>query len=196
MVNPHSSGLQRRHLVGGAARAVVGRLCTAALLLTLTAPALAEVDYDALRLLAPEERLRQTVGFFSGLGSRVVGYPGAEQAALYINRRFHHIGLQGITLHKYDVTVPVDHSGVLVVVGGPSVRLHGLWPNLVRTSTLPDGGIDGRLIWGGKGEFEDLDGQDVAGSVVLLDFNSGNNWLNTAYLGAVAVVFIDRKSVV
>lgn len=196
MVNPHSSGLQRRHLVGGAARAVVGRLCTAALLLTLTAPALAEVDYDALRLLAPEERLRQTVGFFSGLGSRVVGYPGAEQAALYINRRFHHIGLQGITLHKYDVTVPVDHSGVLVVVGGPSVRLHGLWPNLVRTSTLPDGGIDGRLIWGGKGEFEDLDGQDVAGSVVLLDFNSGNNWLNTAYLGAVAVVFIEPDSTV
>ena len=167
-----------------------------ALLLTLAAPIAAELDYDALRQLAPEARLRNTVGFFSNLGSRVAGYPGAEQAALYINRQFKHTGLHDITVHKYDVSVPIDQGGSLNITGGPSVRLHGLWPNLVRTSTLPDGGIDGRLIWGGKGEFKDLDGQDIAGSIVVLDFNSGDNWLNTAYLGAAAVVFIEPDSTV
>jgi hypothetical protein len=158
--------------------------------------ATAAVDYEALRQLAPEARLRQTVGFFSGLGSRVAGYPGAEQAALHIHRQFRHTGLQDITFHKYDVSVPVDQGGSLAIEDGPSVRIHGLWPNLVRTSTLPDGGIDGQLIWGGRGEFEDLDGQDVAGNVVVLDFNSGDNWLNTAYLGAAAVVFIEPDSTV
>jgi hypothetical protein len=177
-------------------RDAVKRMCVMALLLLMVVPAAGEVDYDALRELAPEARLRKTVGFFSGLGSRVAGYPGAEQAALHVHRQFRHIDLHNITFHKYDVSVPIDHGGSLEVAGGPSVRLHGLWPNLVRTSTLPDGGIDGPLIWGGKGEFEDLDGQDVAGSVVVLDFNSGDNWLNTAYLGASAVVFIEPDSTV
>ncbi len=162
----------------------------------VAAPAPAEVDFEALRELAPEDRLRQTVGFFSGLGSRVAGYPGAEQAALHVHRQFRQIGLHDITFHKYDVSVPVDQGGRLRIAGGPSVELHGLWPNLVRTSTLPDGGIHGPLIYGGRGEFEELDGQDVAGAVVVLDFNSGDNWLNGAYLGAAAVVFIEPDSTV
>ncbi len=176
--------------------AIVVSLVALALLGALPTPVVATVDYDALRELAPEQRLRQTVGFFSGLGSRVTGYPGAEQAALHIHRQFRHTGLHDITFHKYDVSVPVDKGGTLQVSGGPTARLHGLWPNLVRTPTLPDGGMDGPLIWGGKGEFEDLDGQDVVGSVVVLDFNSGDNWLNTAYLGASAVIFIEPDSTV
>ena len=166
------------------------------LLALAAAPAAAEVDFEALRQVAPEDRLRQTVGFFSGLGSRVAGYPGAERAALHIHRQFRQIGLHDITFHKYDVSVPVDQGGRLRVAGGPSVRLHGLWPNLVRTSTLPDRGIHGRLIYGGRGEFEELDGQKVEGAVVVLDFNSGDNWLNSAYLGAAAVVFIEPDSTV
>jgi hypothetical protein len=176
---------------GALLRTVIAVLCG------LTAgPAAAEVDYDALRALAPPERLRQTVGFFSGLGSRVAGYPGAEQAALHVHRQFRHIGLHDITFHKYDVSVPVDKGGSLAVADGPEVRLHGLWPNLVRTSTLPNGGIDGPMIWGGHGEFEDLDGKEISGSVVLMDFNSGDNWLNAAYLGAAAVVFLEPDSTV
>jgi hypothetical protein len=194
-MEPIANPPEGRHVVV-TARAAVKRLCTMALLLTLAVPVAGEVDFDALRQLAPEARLRQTVDFFSGLGSRVAGYPGAEQAALHVHRQFRHIDLHNITFHKYDVSVPIDHGGRLNVVDGPSVELHGLWPNLVRTSSLPDGGIDGRLIWGGAGEFEDLDGQDVSGSVVVLDFNSGDNWLNTAYLGASAVVFIEPDSTV
>ena len=54
----------------------------------------ASVDYDALRQVAPEARLRQTIGYLSGLGSRVAGYPGAEKAALYLQKQFRDIGLE------------------------------------------------------------------------------------------------------
>ncbi|MEE2657933.1 MAG: FtsX-like permease family protein [Candidatus Latescibacterota bacterium] len=157
----------------------------------------ATVDYGDLRLLAPEQRLEKTVEFFSGLGSRVVGYPGAEQAALYIHEQFRLIGLDEVTFHKYDVSVPIEReAGFLQLSNGKSLTLHGLWPNLVRTSTLPEGGIDGHLLHGGQGTFEDLNGLDVEGAVVLLDFNSDDNWLKCAYLGAQAVVFSEPDSTV
>ena len=77
-----------------------------------------------------------------------------------------------------------------------TIAVHGLWPNLVRTSTLPDGGIDARLIDAGSGEFAAMDGQDVEGAYVLMDFNTGDNWLNPAYLGAAGVIFIEPDETV
>ena len=169
----------------------------AALLALGVQSAFASVNYDDLRALAPESRLRETIGFLAGLDSRVTGYPGAEQATRYLQRQFTEIGLDDITLHKYDVSVPVEKGGFLQVEGdSPPIDLHGLWPNLVRTPTLPDGGLDGHLLYGGTGEYEELDGLDLKGAVVLLDFNSGDNWLNCAYLGAAAVVFSEPDSTV
>lgn len=183
-----------RFSCGRSLRGLVGLVCLVAFSATASS---AVVDYDALRDLAPEQRLRQTVGYLSGLGSRVAGYPGAEQAALYLQQQFRDIGLDDITFHKYDVSVPVEKSGYLEVTGqGERIDIHGLWPNLVRTSTLPDGGIDGALLYGGTGEYEELDGLEIDGAIVLLDFNSGDNWLNCAYLGAAAVVFTEPDSTV
>ncbi|MBT6149178.1 MAG: FtsX-like permease family protein [Gemmatimonadetes bacterium] len=127
----------------------------------------------------------------------MAGYPGAEQAALYVQRQFRDIGLDDITFHKYDVSVPVEKGGYLQLSGSSRrIDIHGLWPNLVRTSTLPDGGLDATLLYGGTGEYLELDGLDVEGAVILLDFNSGDNWLNCAYLGAAAIVFTEPDSTV
>ena len=165
--------------------------------LMAAAAAWAEVDYAALERLAPPERLRQTIEGFSSTDSRVVGYPGADKAALEIHRLFREIGLEDITTHTYDISIPVDKGGYLSVADRDRrVALFGLWPNLMRTSTLPDGGIDAHFIDGGEGEFTDLDGKELDGAVVLLDFNSGDNWLNAAYLGASAVVFIEPDATV
>ncbi|MCK5327100.1 MAG: ABC transporter permease, partial [Candidatus Latescibacteria bacterium] len=74
--------------------------------------------------------------------------------------------------------------------------LFGMWPNLVRTPSLPLEGIRGALIYGKKGWYSDFNGMDVEGQVVLMDFNSSNNWLNPAMLGARAIVFIEPDSTV
>ena len=178
------------------ASALTALICSA--ILGSAPPLYAEVDFRALERLAPRERIEGTVGFLSGLGSRVAGYPGAEAAALYIQQQFRDIGLDGISFQKYDISIPVEKGGFLEVSGEEAVRfpIHGLWPNLVRTSTLPDGGIDSRLVYGGTGEFPELSGIDIEDSVVLLDFNSGDNWLNCAYLGASAILFAEPDSTV
>jgi len=65
-----------------------------------------------------------------------------------------------------------------------SIPIHALWPNLVRTSTTPPGGITGKLHYVGQGEWKDFNDLDPAGAVVMMDFNSGVNWQRAAILGA------------
>ena len=160
-------------------------------------PLAAAVDFAELAQTAPVERVRQTMDYFAGLGSRVVGYPGADAAARQLQESFREVGLDDITVHEYDVSIPIDKGGFLQVADSDEkVQLHGLWPNLVKTSTLPEGGIDGRLVDVGGGEYADMDGIDIEGAVALMDFNSGDAWLNAAYLGARAIVFIEPDSTV
>ncbi|NQT85440.1 M28 family peptidase, partial [bacterium] len=130
--------------------------------------------------------------------SRAVGYAGNAMAADYVEDRFRALGLHDVRSQEYEVTVPVDEGGRLHAQG-KSIELFCLWPNDVRTPSLPDG-FSGTLIDGGQGRFEDfngspmtksVDGRDVADAVALLDFDCGQAWMNAAMLGAKAAVFFD-----
>jgi len=111
-------------------------------LLLVAPPVGGEVDFAALRVHASQERVTETLARFASYQSRVVGYPGAEAAARYIEDTFRDIGLDGITVHEYDVSIPMERApgALMLAATGETVPLHGLWPNLVRTSTLPTGG--------------------------------------------------------
>ncbi|MCE2447486.1 MAG: hypothetical protein J4F35_03580, partial [Candidatus Latescibacteria bacterium] len=63
------------------------------------------------------------------------------------------------------------------------------------TPSLGPDGVRGPMIYGGQGELKALDGQPVQGSVVLLDFACGQNYLHAASLGAKAIVFFDNGGV-
>ncbi len=45
----------------------------------------------------------------------------------------------------------------------------------------------------GQGKLSDFNGKIVAGSIVLMDFNVGQNWLNAPLLDAGAVVFVEPE---
>ena len=75
---------------------------------------------------------------------------------------------------------------------GTPFRIYPLWPNHVATPTVPSAGIQGNLIYVGDGELERFDGKTVENSIVLMDFNSADNWLEAGMLGAVAVIFVEH----
>jgi len=156
----------------------------------------ADIDYRDVMSSVDPARVKRNVEFFSSLGSRVAGYPGCDAASEFILEEFKRIGLQDIKVEEYGVTVPVDRGASLKLPDGKVIPLYCLWPNLVRTSTVPVGGLRGKLIYGRSGEFRDFNGMDVRGSIVLLDFNTRNNWLNPAMLGAKAILFIEPDSTV
>ncbi|MBI2503531.1 MAG: ABC transporter permease [Candidatus Latescibacteria bacterium] len=135
-------------------------------------------------------QLRPTVERLAALGSRMSGYPGAEQAAALMEQGLRQAGVEEVKREEFQLAVPMDQGGwVRVVPDGEAWPMHGFWPNLVVPSTLPPGGVDLPLIWGGTGEWEELAGQEVAGRAVLMEFNSWDHWLRVASLGARAVLF-------
>src|SRR5207248_8568529 len=75
-------------------------------------------------------------------------------------------------------------------VMGSRLKMYPLWPNLVRTSTLPVNGLTGKLIYVGDGKIGKFNGKDVDGSIVMVDFNCAAEWLNAPRLGAKAVIFV------
>ena len=142
---------------------------------------------------AANVRVRQSVDYLSSLGSRVVGYPGCDLAADYIETEFRTIGLEGVTREQFDVVVPIDRGAELTLTRtGERFELQSLWPNEVRTPTLPAEGYESPLVYAGDGRFAELPAV-LQGRVLLMEFNSGRRWLDAAALGVRAVVFIEPQ---
>ena len=142
-----------------------------------------------------EAEIEALVYRFAGFGSRVPGYAGHDEAARFIASEFRRFGLEDVTTEAFGVAAPIDKGGSLALTDtGERFSLYSIWPNLVKTSTLPRGGVQGRLVYGGHGDFADFDGHAVEGAVVLMEFNSWNNWINAAMLGARQVIFIEPDS--
>ncbi len=137
-----------------------------------------------------EGSLRRTVGELSSYDSRMTGCPGSDSAAVWLEREFSNLGLS-VAKMRFQTPVPLDRGFSLKISpDGPSFELFGLWPNLVRTPTLPQGGLTGILLYGGKGELGSFNGQDIKGNIILMDFDSGMDWVNAFELGASAVIFL------
>jgi hypothetical protein len=152
-----------------------------------------QARYRQLVGAVSEARLAETVRWMAAQGSRVAGYPGADRAADYIEQQFRALGLQNVRREAFPITVPVDEEAHLHL-NGQKLRVYPLWPNQVRTSQLPPDGVRGSLIYVRDGQLQQFRGKPVEGSIVLMDFNTGNNWLNAARLGARAIVFIEPET--
>ncbi len=151
-------------------------------------------DYRYIASHIDSSRIRVAIEYFSSLGSRVIGYPGEDSAAAYIADQFRQAGLQRVAYEPFTGASPIDEgASIRLLTTGETFPVHCLWPNLVRTPTLPREGVDGILHYVGKGEFKDFNGKIIENNFVLMDFNTGANWLNAAELGARAVYFIEPE---
>ncbi|MGC8578369.1 MAG: M28 family peptidase, partial [Thermoproteota archaeon] len=129
------------------------------------------------------------VQYFSSLGSRVTGYLGSQKAAEYIYQKFLEYGLSNVSYQYYNVAIPIDHeTSITVYPEGMKLPAYAVWPNGIAASFV---NITGNLIYARTGEWEDFNGKKINGSIVMLDFNSQNNWLRAAELGAKAVIFLE-----
>jgi hypothetical protein len=148
------------------------------------------------QLTITEEETKRIITHMGSLGSRVVGYPGNQTAYTFVRNAFEEVGLQDVTTDSFQVTVPIDHGARLTLTeSGETIPLYAFWPNHVRTPTLPRGGVTGRLIYGRKGNWEDIDGKPVDGNIILLDFDSFDRYLNIRMLGARVILFFDNGMV-
>jgi len=140
------------------------------------------------------DRLRETIERLASVDSRVAGYPGCKGAGEFVQQEFVRWGVKEVQREVFPVTVPVDHGGSLVLVeDGEEFPIWGVWPNQIRTPSLPPTGLRAPMLDGGDGSFGAYGGKKLEGRVVLLDFNTWRRWLRPAWLGASAVVFVEPQ---
>lgn len=147
------------------------------------------LNFEALAASVDLERIAADIRAFEACGSRVSGYPGNAKAADMILQRFKELGLETY-VQEFNLPAAVDEGSELTI-NGRSYELSALWPNHVRTCQVPAQGLTGPVIYVGRGALSDFNGKDTDGAIVLMDFNTQQNWLNAALLNAAAVVFIE-----
>ncbi|WP_455143161.1 M28 family peptidase, partial [Candidatus Hodarchaeum mangrovi] len=128
----------------------------------------------------------------SAFGSRVTGYGGYEQTINYILNFFTNQGLVNVQTISYPLLIPMDYD-TKINLNGVNYTAHAFIPNSVHTNKISYSGLSGTLVYGGSGEYIDLDGKEIENKIVVLEFNTQDNWLNTVSLGAKAVVFLSTN---
>jgi hypothetical protein len=135
------------------------------------------------------------IGTLASFEDRSTGTPGFEKAAAYIKERFFQLGFDSVGSHRFSVPVRRhDGSSLILPNRGLTVAIQPLRSNAISPESIPPPGVGGPLIYGGPGELSDFNGKEVAGSIILMEFESGKNWLNAAMLGAKALIYVDRGS--
>jgi len=125
---------------------------------------------------------------FTSFQSRYTGYKGYNQSVTYISSFYEEMGLENITSIDYPLLVPLD-EGSYISINNETYPVFPLKPNSVHTSNANE--LRGTLVYGGQGTYQDLDGIPIKESIVVLEFNSGDNWINIAGLGAKGVIFLN-----
>jgi hypothetical protein len=126
---------------------------------------------------------------------RSLGTTGEAHTAAYVQSVFAALPetLQAVTGRQTFTTPVRSFRWARLNIDNRELAIYPLYANSLAPESLPEEGLRGRVVYGGKGRLEDLDGHLVAGSIVLLDMDSGSNWLHAANLGARAVLYLDRE---
>ena len=129
----------------------------------------------------PDEDVNEFKGVIeklSALGDRSTGTAGNIAAADYIKAKFSLLGFEVVGSHKF--AVPVMHYGLSALSipeRGITVPIRPIDSNAITPQKITSPGINGPLIYAGSGELKELNGKSVENAVILMEFESGKNWL-------------------
>jgi len=151
-----------------------------------------EIDEGGAAVDLDMARIEADVRSFASADSRLSGHAGAAHAFERIRRELAAAGLGRVTVQEFPVAVPTGETAHLAMGGVDepvTVPLHPLWPNLARTCMTPPGGLRGTLVDAGGGTEADLQGKDLNGAIVVMDWDCDLEWLSVPEFGGRALVF-------
>ncbi len=136
--------------------------------------------------------LKATLETLAAWPDRTTAGEGNRAAAAYIQSRFEALDLE-TGRHRFATAVRVyGRSQLFLPNQSRAHELHPLVSNAVSPGTIGPNGLSGPLVYVGAGELSAFNGRTMAGAVVLMELDSGRNWLRAAEFGARALIYIDR----
>lgn len=149
-------------------------------------------EYPEIAARITPEALGAHIEALSSIPSRVAGTPGCDRAADYIKCQFRALGVGEPQAQEFPITAPMHDEAIMKTSVG-DFPIHPLWPNGVCPPALPEEGLSTRLVYAGYGRLADVNGKDIAGSVVVVETGAREQWLYLIDLGAKAIIFVERE---
>jgi len=157
-------------------------------------------DYSILLNDLNVTKICEHVKFLSSLESRTPGYPGYEKALSYIYQNFLNDGLKPGPLgyfENFSIIIPKVHEIDLQVLYPVKLKINEIWalqPLGFAPCCTPPKGIEGRLVYVKDGSISKIRGINLNGSIALIKYDNGGNWLHLLTFGVKAIIFIEPSS--
>ncbi len=145
---------------------------------------------------APVEDLSDWVQRFERQGPRAPGQPGNRALEASVRRRFESSGFTNGVL-RFDAPVLQPGFMELDFADGTSVPLESMQPSLMRPGNFDEDDFDTRLIYLGAGTVADLErasGIALEGGLAVMEFASGDRWMDLMRFGLRGFVFLSAPS--
>ncbi len=138
---------------------------------------------------ADEARFKADLDALTAAPHRLAGTPEGRDAAAYIERRLRDAGVTEV----YPLDMSVWQTRVErceLIIDGKTVSLSPVRPNITQPSVTPDIGLRGPLLYVGQGGIAEYRDREVAGAIVVMEYDSEDHWERAFALGASAVIFL------
>ena len=145
------------------------------------------VPVEADAKISADELIQTMAGF----KDRSTGTPGCRKAADLIHQTFVDLGIQKVYSQQFLLPI-TRYQTASITVKGHRAKIRQVKLNVLHPEVTPPSGIEGPLVYAGSGQLRNFNGMGVEGSIVLMEMESGRNWLNAANLGAKALIYVDR----
>ena len=139
------------------------------------------------------DAFKEVIQKLSSFADRSTGTAGNKAAADYIKARLSQLDFEIIDSQQFATPVmQCGRSTLSIPDRGITVPIRPIKSNAVSPQKIVEPGISGPLVYVGSGDLSEFNGKTVENAVILMEFESGRNWLSAADLGAKALIYLDR----
>jgi hypothetical protein len=147
----------------------------------------------AITEVALPDAFTDVIDRFSALEDRSTGTAGNQEAAVYIKEEFERLGFGPVGSYRFSLPMMHHEQSTLTLSNRTEpIKIRPIKSDAITPQTVSPPGLSGPLIYVGRGELAQLNGKQIENSIILMELDSGKNWLHAANLGAKALIYVDR----
>ncbi len=141
-----------------------------------------------------ESNFMNIIRKLASFDDRSTGTSGNQAAAKFIKDQFRQLGFDAVGSYHFSVPVRKHNNSALFLPDQKlSIPIRPIRGNAVDPETIDPQGLVGPLIYVGSGNLQKFNQKKIHGAIILMEIDSGKNWLHAANFGAKALIYVNRE---